>query len=191
MIVDSYPLRYQWFSLSIFIFRNKNEIVLKKNSPPSIVIILGFLVLGMFLILMVSISESSDPKIIGYLFAMMFLFVSYMGIHVFIFDQTTFDGRKKKLFLKRGIFSGSIEKNVYFNDIKMFQIIEYVSTFHDEWQSDSGTKTYQLNVVFSNNERLHLINSYSKNKFLTEVKKLKSFTERPIKVVRLGKTVAY
>ena len=182
---DISPMNPIWSAYADFIRKNADEMSLRIKWYVAAFVISVPLFMGIF-ITYKSIGGLMAPErsfyifgaFVGIAFGMICLFIAYMVLRTFFLDLTLFRKSEKKVHIKRGKFSGSIEQILNFSDIAMFQVIEYRNR-----NSENKSMVYELNMVLIDSKRINLTCS-NKHNVVKNAKKISSFTKRPIKVFR-------
>jgi len=191
MNVDKTPMRPAWSSIGDLIKRNQNEILIKPKKIITVLVTCTPAILGIgfvynSILLLVSTKNTffMVVPIVIMIFGLFCLFISYMVLHTLYFDLTLFTRDKEKIQIKRGRFSGSINRVLSFSDIVIFQTIKYRDGGHVH-DDENRTTWYELNMVLSDNQRISLIRGSRRN-IVKNAKILSSFTKKPVKIIKYG-----
>jgi len=191
MSIDTTPMKATWSTICNLIRRNENEILIKPKKiitalVTCIPVILGIGFVYNSIIFFVAAKKSFFivVPIAIMIFGLFCFFISYMVLHTLYSDLTLFIQDKEKIHIKRGKYSGSINRIFDFSEIAIFQTIKYKDGGHVHDDEDRTT-WHELNMVLINNQRISLIRGSRRN-IVKSAKVLSSFTKKPVKIIKYG-----
>jgi hypothetical protein len=184
---DISPMRPIWSAYSDFIKKGEDELSLRIKRPVIFTVVSIPLCMGVFLIyksILMLLPLERPFYLIGTIFGIIFgvicLFIAYMVLQALFFDLTLFRKNERKVYIKRGKFSGSMDRVFNFSDIALFQVLEYRDPNKDY---DHNSLVYELNMVMTDYQRVNL--TYNNKMDVTKnARKISLFTNKSIKVIR-------